>query len=325
MDENLVGYLLNSLDAPTHARVELYLRTHPEARARLEILRHALQPLAEEEVEPPPGLWLRTLDYIAQNKPARAPRLPVAPRPSSALAPAVPAWRRMDVLVAACLLLLVGSLGVTWLAGAAHNQAVVACQDNLRQFYGCLWNYSEHHNRSFPRVDRDPPCNVAGVFVPMLNDSGCLAANVNLSCPASGTLPPPPPSLEQLRQAQNSPPGGFQAFISSLGNGYAYSLGYTDQGGLFGLRSDEGERLPIMADCPQYGPGSVVLGNSPNHGGKGQNVLYIDGHVQFCTQRTVGVGRDDIYVNSRGEVAAGSGRFDTVLGASWACPYPHQE
>jgi hypothetical protein len=54
-------------------------------------------------------------------------------------------------------------------------------------------------------------------------------------------------------------------------------------------------------------------------------VLFVDGSVQFATGRNVGVNRDDIYVNQRGEVAAGRNRFDSVLGASWVHPYPRDE
>jgi hypothetical protein len=73
MDENLVGYLLQSLDPETQAQVEDYLHSHPEAQARLERLRQALEPLAanNEEVAAPPGLWVRTLAHIAAGSPPR--------------------------------------------------------------------------------------------------------------------------------------------------------------------------------------------------------------------------------------------------------------
>ena len=48
MDEHLVGYLLETLGPVTHKRVEAYLRTHPEAREKLDLLRQALAPLAED-------------------------------------------------------------------------------------------------------------------------------------------------------------------------------------------------------------------------------------------------------------------------------------
>ena len=56
--------------------------------------------------------------------------------------------------------------------------------------------------------------------------------------------------------------------------------------------------------------------NSPNHGGVGQNVLYLNGRVRFCTNRTVGVDGDDIYLNKEKQPEAGIDRWDSVLGAS---------
>ena len=76
--------------------------------------------------------------------------------------------------------------------------------------------------------------------------------------------------------------------------------------------------LPLMADCPPHDPGA---GNSANHGGKGQNVLYMDGSVKFCTAPTAGVDRDNIYLNRvTKKVGAGADWDDDVLGSSAATP-----
>src|SRR5262245_57008104 len=110
MDENLVGYLLQSLDPQTQAQVEDYLHTHPEAQARLERLRRARDPRAAdgEEIAAPPGLWVRTLAHIAHDR-CRKPKtlpfsgdyrgLPKAPRPawSQWLGSGGSWWRRADV------------------------------------------------------------------------------------------------------------------------------------------------------------------------------------------------------------------------------------
>lgn len=40
--------------------------------------------------------------------------------------------------------------------------------------------------------------------------------------------------------------------------------------------------------------------NSRNHGGEGQNVLFVDGHVEFRKQPIVGVNYDDIYTQQAG-------------------------
>jgi prepilin-type processing-associated H-X9-DG protein len=337
MDENLVGYLLQSLDPETQAQVEGYLHTHPEAQGRLERLRRTLEPLAAdgEDVAVPPGLWVRTLAHIAQDR-CRKPKtlpfpgsyrdLPAAPRPtwSQWLGSGASWLRRADVVVAAVLLLAVTGLGVTWLVGARGNQQMLACQNNLRQFYQSLRSYSDHHDNQFPLVEAHPPRNVAGIFVPILNDAGLLSSATSVSC-GSAAAPVRSPSLEELEEMRRDRPDEFDSLIHNLAGCYAYSLGYGTPNFHSGLRSDEGERLPLMADRPAYRDSRVAPGNSPNHAGRGQNVLFVDGSVDFAKVRNVGVNRDDIYVNQRGEVAAGRNRFDSVLGASWARPYPHDE
>jgi prepilin-type processing-associated H-X9-DG protein len=40
---------------------------------------------------------------------------------------------------------------------------------------------------------------------------------------------------------------------------------------------------------------ALLKQNSPNHGGRGQNVLFCDGSVVFVKGRTVDVSLDDIY------------------------------
>jgi prepilin-type processing-associated H-X9-DG protein len=84
-----------------------------------------------------------------------------------------------------------------------------------------------------------------------------------------------------------------------------------------------GGRLPLMADAPACDANSEVRpGNSANHEGRGQNVLFTDGHVEFLTTRTVGPDGDDIYLNADQKVGAGRGPRDSVLGQSGAVPFP---
>ena len=118
-------------------------------------------------------------------------------------------------------------------------------------------------------------------------------------------------------------PEKYEQVVRGLWGCYAYSLGYRvpdEDGGHFsGLVRGLDDGLPIMADRPPFTETNASdLGNSPNHGRRGQNVLYIGGHVRFLTGRTIGP--DDIYRNNNNEVGAGLNRQDTVLGASWACP-----
>jgi prepilin-type processing-associated H-X9-DG protein len=325
MDETFVGYLLKSLDPDEQHQVEDYLRQHPEAQKRLEQLRRGLDQLALDggDAEPPAGLWVRTLARVAEHK---CRTLPAVPAPASRPAPAARMtwWRRADVLVAAALLLLVGGLGVIGLAALAAKREVVECENNLRKFGHALAAYADKHDGRFPWVDSQPPKNFAGSFIPALNEEGVLPSDVSVSCPGSEPRPPSGVTFDQLQEMSRNRPDEYRDTTRGLAGCYAYSLGYreADGGPHYGLTRGMPGGLPIMADAPPSRSGNDVgPGNSTNHGGKGQNVLFIDGHVEFKTTRTIGAD-DDIYLNAQRRVAAGCGPHDTVLGRSDAVPYP---
>src|SRR5436309_9956542 len=88
-------------------------------------------------------------------------------------------------------------------------------------------------------------------------------------------------------------------------------------GDLHGPWQAPGSLWPILADRP---PSDGTPGNSPNHGGAGQNVLFLDGHVRFVPGRTIGDPDDDIFLNRANTVAAGVDNRDVVLGASASRP-----
>jgi hypothetical protein len=316
MDENLVGYLLNALDPETSRDVESHLRQDPEARRRLDLLRQGLQPLAldRDAIEPPPGLADRTLARVVELRrdlphapPASAERFGGGERSW---------WRRADVLVAACLLIALLGLGVSWVAHVRQGvYQIDRCQNNLRVLHQAVMGYADRHNGDLPWVEDRPPRDVAGIFIPLLHDAGVLGPAESVICPAewaarSGARP--------LADLEALPPDEFRRSIDRLAGAYAYSLGYRDPDGrLFGLRRDpaapDSDLLPVLADRPPVE--NVAFANSPSHR-NGQNVLYLGGHVRFCTARNVGVDGDDIYLNQRNQVAAGLHRQDTVLGAS---------
>jgi hypothetical protein len=319
MDENLIGFLLKTLDPDEQRAVEAHLRDHPEERARLERLRSVLDPLLAVDKEgpaPPPGLALGAIAKIAEYK---CRGITPAPRPSpwQVEGPSPRRWaRRADLLVAAALLLVVCGLAVPWLLRQWHEYQIRACQNNLRLFSQALNTYGETNADHFPKVEAQGPRSVAGIFVPMLNDAGLLGSDVIIGCPADVRRPTMPPKVGELEEMYRSRPAEFLVVAKGLAGSYAYSLGYVGEGKVNGLRRTSGDLLPILADRPPAG----LDRNSPSHGGKGQNVLFIGGNVRWCTARTVGYQGDDIFLNKLNEVRAGINNFDTVLGASDATP-----
>jgi hypothetical protein len=321
MEENLVGYLLKALDDDTQRQVEVSLRESPELRSRLEVLERALAPLAadQEPPEPHPSLVLSTLARIAEYQCRKLPAAP--PPPRSQWTPANRNWlRRPDALVAALLLIVLGGIGSSFLVHGWRSYQRAQCRQNLQLIWGGLQRYCDAHNGNFPRVEERGPHGVAGVFVPVLRDSGMLSPDVRVRCPAQTSSAPERRSVQELEELYASNPQAFRQEARRQAAGYAYTLGYRDAAGHHGLRCDSGDLLPIVADRLD----SLAQPNSANHGGDGQNVLFLGGQVEWRTNRNAGINGDDIFVNWDQEVRAGKAREDSVLGAGDASPSPKE-
>lgn len=324
MEENLVGYLLKSLDDETHQQVESALRKSPALQARLDLLERALAPLAADAdpPQPRPGLALATLARISEHQCRKLPAAP--PPPPSQMTPTGRHWlRRPDALIAAMLLILLGGISTSALVHLWRDyNGRAECQRNLFLVWSGLQQYCDAHNGNFPRVEEKGPHSVAGIFVPVLYDNGLLNPDVTLRCPAEGERRPAKcRPLRELEELYERDPDQFRAEARKLAGSYAYTLGYRDAAGRYhGLRCDLGEKdkLPIMADRLA----SLRHRNSENHGGDGQNVLYLGGSVFWRTERTVGINGDDIFLNWDKQVLAGKALEDTILGPSDSSPSP---
>ena len=110
----------------------------------------------------------------------------------------------------------------------------------------------------------------------------------------------------------------------NLGGSYGYVLGYIVDGKLMGIKNKGRSKYALQADAPQIGQDGRLV--SSNHGGRGFNVLFEDGHVRFVllTGRTQkkNILEDDFLVNDRVHVSAGCHEDDSVFGDSTASPLP---
>jgi hypothetical protein len=316
MEENLVGYLFNSLDPDTSREVEKYLDGEPGARDRLEVLRRALAPLESDKdsIEPPSGLRIRALGRVAEY---RCRPLPQAPEPPPArFVPSGRAWwRRADMFVAASLLVLIGGLGTTGIMHVRGEHYRKACADNLRLYHSALNSFADSNSDRLPYIAKGQPHHVAAAFAPMLKEAGVVPEKLLYNCPANGTYPHEMPTFHELANLSDEE---FAARVRQLPDCYAYTLGYMDpQGQHVGIRRQpllyNSTALPVMADCPSRSEANPdERGNSPNH--HGQNVLYLGGNVRFSKTPLAGVEGDNIYLNREGKVAAGVDQWDAVLG-----------
>ena len=189
---------------------------------------------------------------------------------------------------------------MSWLGRQWRDYRVLACQNNLRQFWAALQVYADGRpDAAFPRVEAAPPRNFAGVFVPVLADAGALGSDVTVSCPARGRQAPAPCSLADLEEMARRRPNEFQALTARR------SAATTPTPSATATATTWPACAATPAICCRSSPTGrrPAAGNSPNHGGAGQNVLYIGGQVRWCAGPNVGVDRDDIYLNLKNRVS----------------------
>jgi prepilin-type processing-associated H-X9-DG protein len=96
---------------------------------------------------------------------------------------------------------------------------------------------------------------------------------------------------------------------------YAYNVGYRHASGHPGpLEVEHSSRIPVLADQPNHENYlRINEGNSPNHGGRGQNVLFGDGSVRWFRSRNIGPHDPDLYLNNERQPRPGVHVQDSVL------------
>ena len=317
MERELLGHLMKANDAAAQRAVEQRLASDPAAVHDLARLRVALAPLEadRDDIDPPAGLWARTLARVAEHivaaegptaraedartedlirKAAAVADEPSRPRPVAPIRPApppaeggLPPARRWNVFAVVGLSLSLVALALPAVMHVRERSHQLACQNTMRDFYQAAIGYTDNHDGNFPRVPDGLPAATAGET---LKQAGYLQADARFTCPSA-----PPDATAPVALAT-----------------YAYTLGFRDENGqLRGMDRAPGyDLMPILADAPaRQGAAAIPI----NHR-RGQNVLFAGGNVRFCTTSTVGINGDEIFSNQFGNVGAGVSREDTALG-----------
>jgi hypothetical protein len=305
--EEMIEYVLTK-DGSDPERSERALADDGEPTARVERLRLAIHLLLDDgsTFEHPPGLARRTVAFVARNR--RRPltffeHVPIR----------VP-FRWADLAVAASIF----AAGVLTLLPAIHrsrermNQA--GCVFNLQQLGNSLAQYASLHPfLPYPPAHRsDAP---AGSFAVMLHDAGLLDNPALLDCPCNGPCPHINKELisfEQSEQIRRTDPARFQKMLCW---DYAYNVGYRHASGHPGpVDFAHSSQVPVLADEPNHENYlRIKEGNSLNHGGRGQNVLFGDGTVRWFRSRSLGPHDPDIYLNNDRQPRPGVHPLDSVL------------
>ena len=224
-------------------------------------------------------------------------------------------FRWADLAVAAGIFIA----GTLTLLPAIHrsrermNQA--GCVFNLQQLGNSLAQYASLHPfLPYPPSHRSD--THAGMFAVILHDAGVLDNFAVLDCPCNGRCPHVMKELatfDQVDHVRKTDPASYERMLCW---DYAYNVGYgrgsSDHAGP--LEVAYSSQIPVIADQPDHEDFQLIReGNSPNHGRRGQNVLFGDGSVRWFHSRNIGPLDPDVYLNNNHEARPGVHVTDSVL------------
>jgi hypothetical protein len=288
--EHLLDYALNQLEDPDREAAERELADDPALSSIADRLGLAIHRLADDgaSINPPVGLASRTVAFVADRTARRA---------ILDFVPARVPFRWADVAVAAGVL-LAGVLTLIPAVNASRNQAAQAgCGFNLQQLGLCLANYATSHDH-YPDVCTKGAGTHVGAYAIALKDEDFLRDPRTLHCPCSGECPP-----------MDGPGRPDPNHID-----YAYNVGNRQHGESEAepIRLGTATTIPLLADQPPHENRAILPGNSPNHGFRGQNVLFSDLHVEWFPTRRVKLDRD-LFLNDQNRPEPGIGPIDSAL------------
>jgi hypothetical protein len=305
--DEMIDYVLGQSEGPERSRLEQAIRDDAAHAARVERLRRALHRLVDDGIhfEHPPDLARRTVAFVAKNR--RRPTF-------GELVPIRVPFRWADFAVAASIFLAGALTLLPAIQRSRERMSQAGCVFNLSQLGNSLAQYASLHPiLPYPPLHRSEASS--GTFATILHDAGVLNDPALLDCPCNGPcihLGTELVSFDQSEQIRRTDPARYQRMLSW---DYAFNVGYRHASGHAGpLEFEHSSRIPVLADQPNHDSELRIReGNSLNHGGRGQNVLYGDGSVGWLRTRRVGPHDPDLYLNNERQPRPGVHAQDSVL------------
>jgi len=244
-----------------------------------------------------------------------------------------------DLIVAMGLIMMIGTLALRTSTLASSRSGQVKCGSNLRQIGQSIMMYANDNKGMYPRTLYTPgapltsytgevcsdPFNGPGAVgtPPQANDVTAamfqliraqdLSSEVFI-CPSSNDEKDTFGGGTNTAQSRSN----FKTMRGTLS--YSMANPYPDAAAIakgYKWNNTLNADFAIMADMNPGGATLTALtakassremakGNTYNHQGQGQYVMYGDGHVEWQQNPFVGVKRDNIYTVSSGDVEGGT-------------------
>ena len=321
VQEQLLGYLLGALDDAEMEQVRARLEREEPYQRAWATLRRQLKELdaVQTKFAHPPGLAERTCRFIfARSKPSPLPaqrRREISPLAAPASWASRFNW--LDMTVSLAVFVVAGLLILPAIQTSRFSSRLATCRDNMRELGTALAGYSQANQGYLPSVPTQGNLAAAGIYAPTLLQGGFLTDARRVVCPDSPLAEQGNFRMPTLAELQAADAQQAAVLRQQMGGSYGYCIGYMDNGVLHATKNLGRSNFAIMADAPRE---ERPDRQSADHGGRGQNVLFEDGHVDFLTSSQPSGWSDDIFANDRNQVAAGVHRDDSVIVSSGVAP-----
>ena len=202
----------------------------------------------------------------------------------------------IELLVVIAIIGILAGILLPVLSRARESARKTQCMSNVKQIGMGLIMYANENSETFPSSTASNP---AMASLNLLYDT-YISDNKVFNCPSDTTV-----TAATNAGMSVSTSGGSEAFTSTQSS-YGYDRSHT--------QADDAD-VALLADRP---PSDTTL-SSDNHNARGQNVVYVDGHVEFVNSPLAGwyasdgTTRDNIYTNSAGGTGVSTVGTDTVI------------
>ncbi len=225
-------------------------------------------------------------------------------------------WSLSDMLVGVAAVAVLASVLLPAISYSRFNSRINACQDNLRGLGSALLAFSSMNPKGeFPSIPDSPNLRVSGSYALQLKEAGLIEDDRMVLCAGFANKFDRAFRIPVREQIQNASGCQLDHFKRIMGGNFGYSLGYVECN-QYHCPSNRGRaHFVLLADMPSQ---NLDGRRSANHGGRGQNCLFEDGHIEFVSG--FAYGEDPIFVNDIGVVDAGLHCDDSVIAPSHVAP-----